>query len=91
MGLWDLLLHGLNFVAPALFVGAGLAIVAQYAMKKTAHGPGLIAQAAINFIVGVVLLLAGLWFFGRDGKMVTYAVLFVGLSVCQWLSGRHWR
>jgi hypothetical protein len=36
-------------------------------------------------------LLAGLWYFGVDGKMATYAALVVAIAGCQWLSGRAWK
>ena len=36
-------------------------------------------------------LAAGLWYFGVDGKMATYAALVVAIASCQWLSGRAWK
>ncbi|WP_369821731.1 hypothetical protein [Polaromonas sp. OV174] len=49
------------------------------------------AQAAIVFIVNLLLLTAGLLFFGHDGKMQTYAALVLGAALCQWGLLRGWR
>lgn len=91
MGPLDLLLHLLNFLAPALFMGFTMAFLARVWMKKAAQPPGLLMQSAINSVVGAAVLLGGLWFFGRDGKMATYAALVTLVAITQWVSGRHWR
>jgi hypothetical protein len=38
-----------------------------------------------------MVLAAGLWVFGRDGKMATYAALVVVVGSTQWLMGGGWR
>ncbi|MCW5649725.1 MAG: hypothetical protein KIS62_08270 [Ramlibacter sp.] len=91
MGPLDLLLHLLNFLAPALFVALVLTLLARLFMKNKAVALAWYAQAAINFVVGVAALGAGLAFFGRDGKMATYAALVVACAASQWAAGRHWR
>ena len=48
----------------------------------------LLAQAAINFVAGSAALLVGLWFFGNDGKMATYAAMLLMGTVAQASSGR---
>ena len=45
------------------------------------------AVAAVNFAAGLAVLAAGLWFFGRDGKMATYAALVIVMGTSQWLAG----
>jgi hypothetical protein len=47
--------------------------------------------AAINFIVGVAVLSAGLMIFGRDGKMATYVALVLACATSQWLLAGSWR
>ncbi|WP_366887921.1 hypothetical protein [Rhodoferax sp.] len=47
------------------------------------------AQAAINFVVCLLVLLGGLWFFGHDGKMATYAALVLACATSQWLLSRQ--
>jgi hypothetical protein len=87
MGLLDIINHLLNFVAPALWVGLVLAVAAPVFMPKRPGAPGIRAQAAINFIAGVLALVLGLWFFGRDGKMASYAAMLVACCLGQWLGG----
>ncbi len=95
MNLWDALIHLLNFVAPALTLAFTLPfwarLMARFSDGKQAVSHSWLAQAAINFVAGVVVLAAGLWFFGRDGKMVTYAALVLVLASVQWGMGRGWR
>ncbi len=50
-----------------------------------------IAQLAINIVVGLLVLTAGLWYFGRDGMVATYALLVVCMATCQWVMARGWR
>jgi hypothetical protein len=52
-------------------------------MKKSPSAPGLLAQAAINFVAGALALGAGLWFFGNDGKMASYAAMVVVCATSQ--------
>ena len=78
-----------NFMAPAAGVALLLALFVRlfsgFFKQKRPLAPGRWTQAAIVFIAGVVLLLAGLLVFGRDGKMASYALLAVGAATCQWL------
>jgi hypothetical protein len=48
-------------------------------------------QAAWVFAATATVLAAGLWWFGRDGKMATYAVLVLAAATAQWLSARAWK
>lgn len=91
MGPLDLLLHLFGFVLPALVVGVLLAVFARILMPKVPSAPVWWAQAAINSGVGVLVLLAGLVVFGRDGKMATYAALVVAMASSQWVLLRGWR
>lgn len=77
--------HLLNFVAPAFFVALTLAILTRWMFRRSAGSPGFWAQIAVNFIAGAVVLAAGLMYFGRDGKMATYAALVVVCGTVQWL------
>jgi hypothetical protein len=89
MGPLDLLNHLLNFVAPALALGAALAYLAPLFMKNKAVGRTRHSQAAINSVVGTLALLAGLVFFGRDGKMLSYAALVLATASSQWWAMRR--
>jgi hypothetical protein len=91
MGPLDQIYHLANFLAPALAVGVVLALAGSLFITNRAVPPGLIAQAAINFVAGAAALGVGLWFFGRDGKMASYAALIVVAATSQWAGGRGWR
>ena len=90
MGPMDFILHLLGFVAPALFLALAVTFGARWA---TGRQPALhwAPQAAINFTVGIAALAVGLWHFGVDGKMVTYAGLAAAVATTQWLSSRGWK
>ncbi len=83
MGPINLLNHLFNFLAPALAVAVVLALVGPWFMKKSPSALGLLAQAAINFVAGALALGAGLWFFGNDGKMASYAAMVVVCATSQ--------
>jgi hypothetical protein len=89
MGPLDLLYHVLNFVAPAFVVGILLAFCAPMFMKNKPLAQVRSAQVAINTIAGVSALMAGLLFFGRDGKMASYAAMVVASATSQWFALRR--
>lgn len=91
MGFLPALYHLLNFFAPALAVVLGLAVGARFVLSSTPQTPAWWVQVAINFAVGGGVLLGGLWWFGRDGKLATYAALVVLCACCQWVLSRGWR
>ena len=90
MGPIDFLNHVLNFVAPALWLAGVVTTLAHFFIRNTPKVPGLHRQAAINFIVSLAVLLLGLVFFGRDGKMVTYTVMALLCATSQWVMLRGW-
>ena len=86
MGPLDLINHLLNFAAPAVFVGVFVAWVAPWVLGRGRGKGGFALRAAFNSAVGVVVLVAGLWFFGNDGKMASYLALVVATAASQfWL------
>jgi len=91
MGPVDLFLHLLSFVAPAIAVALLVALAARLVTPRRFAARSWWGQAAINAIVGVLVLTAGLWHFGVDGKMTTYAALVVAVASCQWICSRAWR
>ena len=84
MGAIELFYHLLNFIAPALAVAGLLAAVAPWFSKKRPSLRNFIGMIAINSVAGTVVLAAGLWFFGRDGKMASYAALVLACASTQW-------
>ena len=87
--------HLLNFIAPAASVALLLVLLSRlsFGLFKTKKplAQAWWAQAAIIFIVGVLILRAGLLVFGRDGKIMTYAALVLGSALCQWVLVRGWK
>jgi hypothetical protein len=84
MGLWSLLIHLANFVLPAVAVGGVLAVLSPIYAKNRPLARMLLAQAAINSIAGILVLLAGMVVFGNDGKMATYGALVLATGTAQW-------
>jgi hypothetical protein len=79
MGILSGLQHLANFVAPAVGVAALLALLS-WGLRPGARLSSLAWSHARNLFVwallgGVLVLLLGLVFFGRDGKMATYGML----------------
>lgn len=91
MTLPDFLNHLLNFVAPAAGVALLTVVLSRLFVRKVPVAPAWWAQAAINFVAGVVVLVAGLWVFGSDGKMATYGALVGVCGTVQWALLRGWR
>ena len=83
-----LLNHLFNFAAPALGLALWLTLVARFLGPKPAAGLAWWAQAAINTVVGCAVLVAGLWAWGRDGKMLTYGALVLAMASAQALMRR---
>lgn len=81
-----MLVHLLAFVAPAL----GVALVLWLGLQlRQARRFGRGAQLGLMVAGGVLVLLAGLIAFGRDGRMATYAALvLVQGSLAWWIRGR---
>jgi len=79
-------LHIGGFVMPAL----GVTLVLWLGLRVRRVGrPSAAVQFAWLFAAGCAVLLAGLAYFGRDGKMATYAALVLTQgSVAWWLRGR---
>ncbi len=91
MGFTDALNHLLNFAAPAFGLAVLLALASWLLNRKRPIVLSMIAQLAINFVVGLLVLAFGLWYFDRDGMMATYAALVVGMATSQWVMERGWR
>ena len=91
MNLLDIFNHLLNFLAPALAVAGLVVLGARLVMRNRAVALALWTQLAVNFLVGALTLVLGLWFFGRDGKMASYAALVMGCASSQWLMHKSWK
>jgi len=86
----DVLLHLMGFTAPAFFVALAVVFGSRIA------GGGALRLSwwthfAINFTVGVAVLALGLWHFGVDAKMATYAALVGAVATAQWMGSQAWK
>ena len=83
-------MHLLGFLAPVLFVAVAVAAAAPMCLPS-GRRPAWWQSVLANLLAGVSALAAGLWLFGVDGKMTSYAALIVAVASAQWLAGRAWR
>ena len=87
--------HLLNFVLPAAAVALLLVLSSRVfgGLFRSSRPVAATwwAQTAIVFAANVAVLVVGLVFFGRDGKMMTYAAMVAGAAVCQWILLGAWR
>jgi multisubunit Na+/H+ antiporter MnhB subunit len=79
-----LLAHLAGFVAPALVVALLLALVPRLRQAGRQGKRRWTQDLAWLWLAGVLVLLAGLAYFGRDGKMATYAALVVVQGTLGW-------
>jgi len=90
MGPLDFALHLTGFAAPAVFLALLLPLGSRLLLRRQA-GAALGWQVAVVLLAGLAALAGGLWWFGRDGKMLTYAALVMAAASAQWLAVRGWR
>lgn len=87
--------HLLNLMAPAAVLALLLVLLSRvfsrFSTSKKPLTQSIYAQAALIFIVNVLVLAAGLVFFGNDGKVSTYAAMVLAAALCQWVMGRGWK
>ena len=91
MGSIDVVFHLLSFAAPALALALIMALAGRVLLPQQRVLLSSLGQLALNAVVGVAILALGLWHFGVDGKMATYAALVVGVAAAQWVGGAGWR
>ena len=92
MGPLDQLIHVLNFFAPAWGVALFSVVFAQLAARRWLPESrwSWKRQLIVSAVLGSLVLIGGLVFFGIDGKMATYGVLVVVCASTQWLMCRGW-
>lgn len=91
MGPFDVLLHLLGFAAPAFALAALLVLAGPLLLRRARPLVAWWVQLALNCAVGVAVLALGLWHFGVDGKMATYAALVLAVAATQWAGSGGWR
>ena len=88
MTLWQLLVHLFGFVLPALTMAVFMPLAGRWVMGT---GPQpLRRRMLVHALCGVLVLVAGLWLHGQDGKMSTYMVLVLVAATVEWAMHRGW-
>lgn len=87
--------HLLNLLAPAALIALLMVTFSRlfsglFTSKKV-FLLTLWEQAAINFVVGSVVLVAGLVLLGNDGKILTYVLLVLCMAASQWCQLGNWK
>lgn len=88
MGLLDVTNHLVNFAAPAFFLALAMPLFARLTARDKAARLAFVVQSAVTFVAGLGVLLAGLWIWGQDGKMLTYLALVLVCGTTQWAMQR---
>jgi len=91
MDFFDLLIHSVNFVLPAVFMATVVVAVAPWLLRGRGVGLGWGWQWAIQVAMGCAVLLVGLWGLGKDGKIATYGGLVLVATAAQWGLSAAWR
>jgi hypothetical protein len=91
MGPTDIFLHLLSFAAPALALSFFMVLATRVLLPQRIVLLAWWAQVALNAVLGIAVLALGLWHFGVDGKMATYAALVVVTAASQWVGIAGWR
>ena len=84
MTFFSAIFHLMGWLMPALVVAflLWLGLLWRRGRRPSAGQPG--RQLAWLSLLGVLVLLAGLAYFGRDGKMATYAALVLAQGTRAW-------
>ena len=91
MGPIDLFLHLAGLLAPAAAVALVLSLLGRVVLRGETADRSWLPSFGIGFLTGAAVLVGGLLAFGRDGRMLTYAVLVLACASSQWLLTRGWR
>ncbi len=97
MSFGSALIHALSLVAPALGVALVLGLATAFGAFGRRHA-GLqwvrrrgLRDLAVVAGIGALVLLASVWWLGRDGKMLAYGLLVMTTAVTQGLLLKVWQ
>lgn len=91
MDLLDLLNHLLNFTLPALALAIVLPLSTRWTRTGRTATARLTTQMAVHAVLNVLVLAAGLWVFGHDGRMLSYLGMAAVCATAHWLLLASWR
>lgn len=87
MGPLDAFWHLVNLFLPALALGSLAAALAKLLWRRDLAAVSWRRLAAPASAVSALAVLAGLWSFGRDGKMATYGGMVLACALALWWRG----
>ena len=85
----SLIVHVLNFLAPAVGVAAWITLISPFIWRGARPWKAWKSRFVLNSLAGGLMLLLGLIWFGQDGKMVSYAAMVLACASSQWLLTRE--
>lgn len=85
----SLIVHVLNFLAPAVAVAAWITLISPFIWRGARPWKAWKSRFVLNSLAGGLMLLLGLIWFGQDGKMVSYAAMVLACASSQWLLTRE--
>ena len=88
--LLDAFFHLANFIAPAFFVALALLLAARLLWPQRARARSRWLTFALLLAVGLAALAGGLWLWGQDARMASYAALVLACASALWLWLRLW-
>ena len=87
----DILLHLLGFALPGFFVGFFMVFAMPMVWPRRPSVISMPVQLALHTVLTLTVSLAGLWWFGRDGKVATYGAVVLMAATAQWAFSGAWR
>ena len=83
----DAFWHVMNFFAPAVVVGLLAPMLAKLLWWRSLKSVSWARLSRWATAGSALMLIAGLVFFGRDGKMATYGAMVLGCALSLWWVG----
>lgn len=87
MGWLDALWHLLNFLFPAVALGASTATMAKGLWRGELKGVSWLRLASWGSLASAAAAIGGLVVLGRDGRMATYGAMVVACALSLWCAG----
>ena len=85
----SLIVHVLNFFAPAVLVAAWITLISPLIWRSSRPWKAWGSRFVLNSMSGALMLVLGLIWTGQDGKMVSYAAMVLACATSQWLLTRE--
>lgn len=79
--------HLVNFFVPAVALGAMAAALAKLAWRADLASQAWWRMATLAAAANAVVTVAGLVWFGRDGRVATYAAMVLATAITLWWRG----